>query len=67
METKDKLSKEFDYFKANLSKLYAQYPDKFLIMKDKQVQGFADTFSKAYELAILKFELDTFIIQKCNA
>jgi hypothetical protein len=61
------LYKELKYFKANQEKLVKKYDGKFLIIKNRKVEGVYDTLMDAYIKGQKKFELGTFAIQQCIA
>jgi hypothetical protein len=58
---------DFQWFKKNLSKLYEIYPDKYVIIRDKQVKGDFDTENKALEEARKTFGLGNYIVQKVES
>ena len=60
------LEKEFKYFRTNQNDIYSKYPDKYVVIKDSEVQLAAESFEKALGLATEKFELGTFLIQLCT-
>jgi hypothetical protein len=59
------LKKELDYFKEHQQELVIKHEGKFLVIKDRQVQGVYDSEIDAYTDAKEKFELGTFLIQEC--
>ena len=59
------LQKELEFFKAHQEELVRQHEGKFLVIKDQVVQGVYDTELEAYTDAQNKFELGTFLIQRC--
>jgi len=59
------LEKQFDYFKSHQNKLLKKNEGKFLVIKDKKVQGTYDTEIEAYMETKKKFKLGTFLIQQC--
>ena len=59
------LQDELQFFKENQAQLLKQYEGKILVIKDKQVVGVYNSELEAYNEAQKKFELGTFIIQKC--
>ena len=62
------MSKNFEYYKKNLPKLYKKYPNKHVVLKDEKVMFVGDTFEDALGLAMENnLELGTFIIQLCGA
>jgi len=66
MSTKsNNLKKELDYYIANQDELVKKYLDKYLIIKDEVVVGVYDSELEAYNDGKKKFDLGTFLIQKC--
>ena len=63
--TEVQLAKELEYFKKNQPELVEKYEGKFLVIKDQDIKGVYDTEMEAYTSAKEKFELGTFLIQKC--
>jgi uncharacterized membrane protein YcgQ (UPF0703/DUF1980 family) len=62
------LEKEFKYYKNHLSELYKKYPDRYVVLKDREVKFDGATFEDALNLAIENnLELGTFLIQLCGA
>ncbi|MES2315382.1 MAG: hypothetical protein V4486_01450 [Patescibacteria group bacterium] len=59
------LEQELEYFKDNQEDLVKQHGGKFLVIKDKKIQGVYNSEIEAYIDAKAKFELGTFLIQKC--
>lgn len=60
------LKEDFKYYIANHSEIVKQHLDKFIIIKEKKIVGSYDTLEEAVSEASKKYELGTFIIQKCN-
>mgnify|MGYP003397360990 CR=1 FL=1 len=61
------LEREFEYFKKNHDELYRAYPDKYLVIKGKDVLYAEDTFEKALEAAVKGGnKVGEFIIQLCS-
>ena len=57
------LHSELSYYKENQKELVEKYQGKFVVIKDKEVQGVYDTKIEAYAEAQKNFELGTFLIQ----
>lgn len=58
---------DFQYFISNHDEICSLYPNKFVVIQDKQVVLVEDTFDKALQGAIAKgLELGTFIVQECS-
>ncbi len=60
------LEKEFKYYIDNQAELVKKYNGKYIIIKANEVVGSFDTEEKAYNFAIGKYELGTFLIQFCS-
>lgn len=63
MTNNEALKIEFDYYKENQDELVRKYQGKFLVIKDRQVQGVYDSEIEAYQAAQKKFILGSFLIQ----
>lgn len=61
------LQRELEHFKTHQKELVKKYEGKFLVIKNQQVQGIYDTEMDAYTEAQKRFELGTFLIQKCES
>ena len=57
---------DFNWFLENYAKLYEQYGQSFLAVKDETVLGSYATFKEAVETTLLTEKIGTFIIQECN-
>lgn len=57
----------FKYYLDNQIELVSKYDGKFLVIKDNSVVGVFDTQEEAYVDSVSKYELGTFLIQKCTA
>ncbi|MDR0810759.1 MAG: hypothetical protein LBN23_00560 [Paludibacter sp.] len=60
------LREEFDFYIKNQDELVKMYNGKYLVIKDFAVAGTFDTEIDAYIDASKKYELGTFLIQKCT-
>lgn len=60
------LKNDYDYFLKEFKNLYKIYPNKYLIVKDKKIEGAFNSFEDAFNAAIKKFKVGTFLIQKCS-
>jgi len=63
----DKLKKEFEYYLAHQDELVEKHNGKFIVIKDCQVIGEYDSPLEAVEETSKKYELGTFLVQKCEA
>ncbi len=61
------LDREFAYFREHQPELVAQYPGRFLVIKNEQVIGDYSSELEAYREAQKQHELGTFLIQRCAA
>ena len=62
----EKQQKDFEYFSSNLPE-FLKTPtlkNKFLVIKDKEIKNSFDTFDRAIEFAVSKFDDNEFIIQQ---
>lgn len=60
-------SEDFKWFVENHNSLYVKYPNKHIVIFDKNVVGHGDSFEEALAVAIdKKLKLGTFIIQECT-
>lgn len=57
---------DFKFFRNNRNKLFEQYPNKQLVIKDHEVKYASDSIDDALDFAMKHFELGTFIIQLCT-
>lgn len=63
----DNLVKEFEFFTENHDELFAKYPNKFVVLKDKAVVLTGDSFEDAYAKALDSgLILGSFLIQECT-
>lgn len=60
------LEKEFKYYLDHQEELVNQYNGKFLVIIDQKVVGVYSSMDEAYFEAQKKYELGTFLIQKCT-
>jgi len=59
------LEKEYAFYQKNQQKLLKKYKDKVLVIKGEEVVGVYDNEATAYEVSISRYNLGTFLIQKC--
>ncbi len=58
----------FRYFTEHHDELFEQYPNKFVLIKDKSVILSGDTFEEVYTKAVDRgLKIGTFIIQECTS
>jgi len=60
------LEREFQYYLEHQDELVAKYNGKFVVIKDDKVIGVFDTKEEAVREITKKYELGTFLIQKCE-
>lgn len=60
-----KLDKEYKFYKENQKALMKQYMGKVLVIKGGEIVGVYENETIAYDDAVSKYELGTFLIQKC--
>ena len=56
----------FDFYLAHQTNLVKQYNGKYIVLVDTEVVGAFDTMEQAYNFAVSKYELGTFLIQLCT-
>lgn len=59
------LDKEYKYYQDNQKTFLKQYKNKILVIKGKEIVGVYGDEIAAYKDSISKFDLGTFLIQKC--
>ena len=62
----DNLKKEFEYYLDHQDELVKKYNGKFIVIKECQVIGEYDSLLEAVEETSKKYELGTFLVQKCE-
>ena len=60
------LDKEFQYYLEHQAELVEKYNGRYLVIKDEAVVGNYATLNNALQYARQKYELGTFLIQKCS-
>jgi hypothetical protein len=58
--------KELDFFRRNQTSLLKQYQGKVLVIRENNIVGVYPTMIEAYKDATRKYELGTFMLQKCE-
>lgn len=67
MANLDTLQLDFKYFIDNHDEIFANYPNKFVVIKDETVLYAEDSFELALEKATSNgLEVGTFLIQECT-
>ncbi len=61
------LEQEFNYYLQHQAELVEKYSGKFIVIKDQEVIGAYDSELEAIEKTSEKFELGSFIVQKCSS
>ncbi|HKC14632.1 MAG TPA: hypothetical protein VKC89_01550 [Patescibacteria group bacterium] len=59
------LDKEYQYYKKNEKAFLEKYKGKVLVIKGEEIVGTYNDESTAYTESTSKYELGTFLIQKC--
>lgn len=59
------LTKEYEYYRKKIKKLYSKYGDGFLIIKNQSVIGAYKTEKEALTAALKTEKLGTFLVQQC--
>ena len=60
------LEREFEYYVKNQPELVKKFNGKFLVIKDAAVFGAYNSEPEAIMAGSKKFELGTFLVQKCE-
>ena len=60
------LDREFKYYLDNQERLFEQYKDKFIVIKDNEVIGAYESELTAYLETKKEHEEGTFLIQLCQ-
>lgn len=60
------LNNEYQFYLSNQDELIKEYNDKVIVIKNQEVVGSFDNEEQAYFFAKEKFELGTFLIQRCS-
>ena len=61
-----KLEKEFNYYLEHQDELVKKYKGKFVVIENQNVIGAFNTELEAIEETVKKYELGTFLVQKCE-
>ena len=61
-----KMKSNFNWYRANLAELYAEYGDCYLAIKDRQVIGTYPSYAEAVKETSKTEEHGTFNVQKCG-
>lgn len=59
------LDKEYKYYQDNQKTFIEKYKGKVLVIKGEEIVGVYDDETVAYKDSVSKFDLGTFLIQKC--
>lgn len=62
----EQLKKEFEYYLSHQDELVKQYDGKYIAIRDCNVIGAFDSELEAVEKTAEKYELGTFLVQKCE-
>ena len=62
----ERLEKEFKYYLEHQDELVKKYNERFIVIKDCAVIGVFDSELEAVEKTAEKYELGTFLVQKCE-
>ena len=60
------IKENYKYFEEHYKEIVEKHLNKYVIIKDKKIVGSYDTLEEAAKRAAEKYELGTFIIQKCD-
>ena len=62
----EQLKKEFEYYLSHQNELVKQYNGKYIVIRDCNVIGAFDSELEAVEKTAEKYDLGTFLVQKCE-
>lgn len=60
------LEKEFQYYLDHQEELVKKYDNRYLVIADEEVVGSYDSFANAVSEAEQKYEVGSFLVQKCS-
>jgi hypothetical protein len=60
------LEKEFRYFLEHQSDFLPEHEGKFLLIRDQRLVGTFETEAQAINAGIERFELGSFLVQRCE-
>jgi hypothetical protein len=60
------LDKEFQYYLNNQNDLVKKFNDRYLVIVGEKVVGDYDGYSQALSDTLKKYEMGTFLVQKCS-
>ena len=63
----EKLEKEFQYYLDHQDELVKEYDGKFIVIKAGKVIGTFDSELEAIQKTSVRYELGTFLVQKCES
>ena len=61
-----KLEREFNYYLQNQDEFVNKYNGKYIVIKENDVIGVFDSEFEAVKETSKKYELGTFLVQKCE-
>lgn len=61
-----KLENEFNYYLRNQKELVEKYKGKYIVIMDAQLLGAYDSELEAIQETSTKYELGTFLVQRCE-
>ncbi|MDR0294112.1 MAG: hypothetical protein LBH95_08180 [Oscillospiraceae bacterium] len=64
-EAREMCEDNYGYFTEHLDELVAQYPEQFVVIKNRAVIGSYGSFDEAYQETVKTEPLGTFLIQQC--
>jgi hypothetical protein len=59
------LDREFKYYTDHQEELVKKYSGKFIVIRGETIEGAYDTQIQAYSESKKRFEVGTFLIQRC--
>ncbi len=62
----DLLKEDFNYYVQNHKEIVKKYLNRYIVIKEQSIVDSYDTFEEAVSESSKKYDLGTFIIQKCS-
>ena len=60
------LDKEFQYYLDNQNDLVKKYNGRYIVIVDEKVDGDYNDYSQALSCSLQKYDMGTFLVQKCS-
>lgn len=66
MENNEALKNNYKYYLNHHAEIVEKYLNKFIVIKEQKIVDSYDTFEEAVSKSSEKYELGTYLIQKCT-